>query len=97
MSIIWQQSKRLITGSLVVLIPTVNSSLVIPDLKVAVVAARPWTQLERSPPEIDLFFAIAEETEIDCRKQFLMVEDRSGFFESERHTLIALQKMMREE
>jgi helicase required for RNAi-mediated heterochromatin assembly 1 len=63
---------------------------------VATVAARPLEGLQQNPPEIDLFIARAEEIEIDPAQEFVMVEERTGFFEADRHTLLALQKMMRE-
>lgn len=49
-----------------------------------------------NPPEIDLFFARPEELEVDPDVEYLMVEDRGGLFEANRHTLVALQRMMRE-
>lgn len=90
----WDQSKRLITGSLVALSPAddaFHSNCIL-----AVVAARPLSALEQNPPEIDLFFARAEDMEIDPMKKYIMVESRSSFFEASRHTLLALQHMMRE-
>lgn len=63
---------------------------------VAVVAARPLEALEQNPPEIDLFIPRAEEQEIDPAVEWVMVEDRGGLFEAARHTLLALQRMMRE-
>ena len=90
----WEQSKRLITGGLVVLTPRddmFNSKAV-----VAVIAARPLAGLEQNPPEIDLFIPRAEEQEIDPAVEWVMVEDRGGLFEADRHTLLALQRMMRE-
>ena len=63
---------------------------------VAVVAARPLAALEQNPPEIDLFIPRAEELEIDPAVEWVMVEDRGGLFEADRHTLLALQRMMRE-
>lgn len=92
----WEQTKRLITGSLVALIPYDGSNYDVDNLKVCVVAARPLLELEKNPPQIDLFFARPEEVEIDRQKKWLMLEERSGFFEAERHTLVALQKMMHE-
>lgn len=92
----WNQSKRLMTGSLVVLIPAEGASYNVDELVVAVVAARPVAQLEQNPPMLDLFFARPEEIEIDNQKKWLMLEERSGLFESQRHTLVALQKMMHE-
>lgn len=63
---------------------------------VATVAARPLAGLEQNPPEIDLFIARPEEQELDPAEEFLMVEDRGGLYEADRHTLLALQRMMRE-
>lgn len=63
---------------------------------VATVAARPLAALQQNPPEIDLFIARAEELELDPAQGFVMVEDRGGLYEADRHTLLALQKMMRE-
>lgn len=62
----------------------------------ATVAARPVSALQQNPPEIDLFFANPEEQEIDPMKKWVMVECRTSFFEASRHTLLALQHMMRE-
>ena len=72
----------------------------VPDLKqshVATIAARPLAGLSQNPPEVDLFVARAQELEIDPAMEFVMVEDRGGFYEADKHTLLGLQKMMREE
>ncbi|KAF2114105.1 P-loop containing nucleoside triphosphate hydrolase protein [Lophiotrema nucula] len=91
----WNQSKRLITGSLVALSPSDDCFRT--KCVLATVAARPITGgLDQNPPEIDLFFARAEDEEIDPMKKWIMVEARSSFFEGSRHTLLALQHMMRE-
>lgn len=90
----WEQSKRLITGGLVVLTPT--SDMYNSKVLVAVVAGRSLAGLEQNPPEIDLFIPRAEEQEIDPAVEWVMVEDRGGLFEADRHTLLALQRMMRE-
>ena len=63
---------------------------------VAVVAARPLVALQQHPPEIDLFFARSEELEIDPAIEYVMVEDRTSFYEASRHTLLALQRMASE-
>ncbi|KAF2200225.1 P-loop containing nucleoside triphosphate hydrolase protein [Delitschia confertaspora ATCC 74209] len=89
----WDQSKRLITGSLVALSPADDAFKHICVL--AIVAARPKSALEQNPPEIDLFFA-ADDIDIDPTKKWIMVENRASFFEAGRHTLSALQHMMRE-
>jgi helicase required for RNAi-mediated heterochromatin assembly 1 len=90
----WDQSKRLITGSLVALSPADDAFKTTCIL--AVVAARPLSALEQNPPEIDLFFARPEDQEIDPMKKWIMVECRASFFEASRHTLLALQHLMRE-
>ena len=92
--IIWQQSKRLTSGTIVALTTAEDKfrSICI----VAVVAARALAGLELDPPEIDIFFASPDEIEIDPQQEWIMVESRNGFFESHRHTLKALQKMSKE-
>lgn len=92
--ILWEQSKRLIAGSLVVLTPAKDKfqSTAI----VATVAARPLEYLKLNPPEIDIFFARSEDFEVDPSIEWLMVEDKGGLYEANRHTLLALQRMMRE-
>jgi len=92
--ILWEQSKRLITGSLVVLTPV--NDMFQKTAVVATVAARPLAALDQNPPEIDLFFAKADELEVDPALEWVMVEERKGFYEADRHTLLALQRMMRE-
>jgi helicase required for RNAi-mediated heterochromatin assembly 1 len=92
--ILWEQSKRLVTGSLVVLTPATDKFRT--KAIVATVAARPLEGLRQNPPEIDLFFARAEELEIDPAQEFWMVEHRGSMYEADRHTLLALQRMMRE-
>jgi helicase required for RNAi-mediated heterochromatin assembly 1 len=63
---------------------------------VATVAARPVSALYQNPPEVDLFIARSEEMEIDPAIEWIMIEDRRGLYEAHRHTMLALQKMMRE-
>ena len=92
--ILWEQSKRLISGSLVVLTPAAD--MFKSKAIVATVAARPLATLNQDPPEIDLFIARAEDLEIDPAMKFVMVEERSAYFEANRHTLLALQKMAEE-
>lgn len=93
--IIWEQSKRLIAGTLIALSPIEDKFR--QDCRIAVVAARPLAGVQANPPEVDIFFAIPEELEIDPLQEWLMVEARSGYFEAYRHTLIGLQRMAREE
>jgi helicase required for RNAi-mediated heterochromatin assembly 1 len=90
----WEQSKRLVTGSLVALSPADDAFR--HTCVLAVVAARPLSALDQNPPEIDLFFARPKDQEIDPMKKWIMVECRTSFFEASRHTLLALQHLMRE-
>jgi helicase required for RNAi-mediated heterochromatin assembly 1 len=90
----WEQSKRLITGTLVALSPADDYFRT--KCVLATVAARPISALNQNPPEIDLYFANPEEIEIDLMKRWVMVEARSSFYEASRHTMLALQHMMQE-
>ena len=92
--IIWEQSKRLTSGTIIAL--TTKEDKFRSICIVAVVAARALAGLELERPEIDIFFASPDEIEIDPQQQWIMVESRNGFFESQRHTLKALQKMSKE-
>ena len=92
--VLWEQSKRLRSGSLVALTKAEDKFQTI--CKVAVVAARPLEALRQTPPSIDLFFNSTDELEIDPQQEWLMVEAGSGYFESQKHTLLALQKMSTE-
>ncbi|KAI9793563.1 MAG: hypothetical protein M1816_007996 [Peltula sp. TS41687] len=89
--IIWEQSKRLITGTLVALSPVQDKFR--RDCKIAIVAARPLSGVQANPPEVDLFFSNPEESEIDPMQEWLMVEARTGYFEAYRHTMVGLQRM----
>ncbi|KAF1925842.1 P-loop containing nucleoside triphosphate hydrolase protein [Didymella exigua CBS 183.55] len=89
----WEQSKRLIAGTLVALSPCHDAFQTTCIL--AVVAARPLSALQPNPPEVDLFFPHYHQP-IDPMQSWIMVECRSSFFEASRHTLLALQHMMRE-
>lgn len=64
--------------------------------KVAIVAARPLELVQRHPPELDLFFGRGEDVDVDCTQDWIMIEERSSFFEARRHTLVALQRMVDE-
>jgi helicase required for RNAi-mediated heterochromatin assembly 1 len=91
----WEQSKRLLTGTLVALTP--SDDMFRTKCIVAVVAARPLDGLMQNPPQVDLFFARGADLCIDSSIEFTMVEERASFFEASRHTMMALQHMMREQ
>lgn len=92
--ILWEQSKRLLSGTIIAL--TTKEDKFRSICIVAVVAARPLARLEQTPPEIDIFFAAPEEIEIDPQQEWLMVECRNGFFEAYRYTLKSLQRLSKE-
>ena len=92
--VLWEQSKRLLQGSLIALTPADDMFKTI--CKVGIVAARPLSAVQQDPPEIDLFFPRPEDLEIDPHREWLMVESRIGYFESARWTLQALQKLSHE-
>ncbi|KAL8916896.1 MAG: hypothetical protein Q9172_006060 [Xanthocarpia lactea] len=89
--IIWEQSKRLLQGTLVALTPAQDMFKSI--CKVAVVAARPLSGVQSNPPAIDIFFGDPNQIEIDPQQEWVMVESSGGYFEAYRHTLKSLQKI----
>lgn len=92
--IIWEQSKRLIQGTLIAISPMQDMFKTI--CKVGVVAARPLSGVHSNPPEVDIFFGSPDEVEIDPQQEWVMVESSIGYFEAYRHTLLSLQKMAAE-
>ena len=81
------------SGSLVVLTPTTDMFKT--KAIVATVAARPLAGLSQNPSELDLFLS-PEDREVDPSCEYVMVEDRGGFYEAHKHTMLGLQKMMGE-
>lgn len=63
---------------------------------VAVVAARPLEQVKQQPHQVDIFFARVEDAQFDVQQEWLMVEPRTGYYESGRYTMTALQRMTNE-
>jgi helicase required for RNAi-mediated heterochromatin assembly 1 len=86
----WNQSKRLLTGSIVALSPREDNFAT--ECIIAVVAARPISGLAQKVPEIDLFFK-AHEQPLNPTKEYLMIEERSTYYEANRHIMAALQHM----
>jgi helicase required for RNAi-mediated heterochromatin assembly 1 len=93
-NIVWEYSKRLKTGSIVALTPSADNFQT--KCVIAIVAARPLDSVKSHPPEIDLFFAHPEDADLDTQLEWTMIEAKSGYYESARHTLTALQKMSKE-
>lgn len=90
----WPQSSRLQQGTMVALSPVQDKFRTI--CITAVVAARPLAGVEQDPPQIDIFWSSAEESQFDPTEEYVMVEAKSGYFEASRHMLVAMQKLMSE-
>ncbi|KAJ5575725.1 hypothetical protein N7535_002651 [Penicillium sp. DV-2018c] len=93
-NIAWSYSKRLTPGALIALTPKEDafSTKCVPG----VVACRLAENIEKDPPEVDIFLASPEDMEIDPQQEWLMVEHRVGYYEATRHTMTALQKLSKE-
>ncbi|TAQ85205.1 hypothetical protein B7494_g6473 [Chlorociboria aeruginascens] len=92
----WGQSKRLQQGTLVALSP--QQDMFESICKIAVVAARPIKGgLDQNPPQVDLFWGNNDDAFIDPTKSHVMIEAHVGYFESSRHMLVAMQKLMTEQ
>ncbi|KAI0476575.1 P-loop containing nucleoside triphosphate hydrolase protein [Xylariaceae sp. FL0804] len=86
----WKQTKRLVTGTLVVLSTAQDAfkTICLP----AVIADRPLRDgLDQNPPTIQFFWAKTEEAILDPTLELVMLEARSGYFESLRHSMVGLQ------
>jgi helicase required for RNAi-mediated heterochromatin assembly 1 len=88
----WNQSKRLQQGAIVALTtPRDNFNTI---CKVAVVAGRPLAGLIQNPPQVDLFWGDSKDATFDSTEEYIMIEAKEGYFEANRHMLVALQKLM---
>lgn len=92
--ITWKFSKRLLGGTMVALSPAKDKFRT--KCIVALVAARPITGVEDTPPHIDIYFSRAEDVEIDPQQEWTMLEPTTGYYEAYKHTLRALQKLSKE-
>ncbi|CCU82840.1 DEAD box helicase involved in nonsense mediated decay [Blumeria hordei DH14] len=91
----WQQSKRLLQGSLVAL--SSSKDLFQKKCKLAVVVGRSTSGgLDQNPPSIELFFGDNDDVELDPHEGYVMIEACTGYFEASRYLLVALQDLMSE-
>jgi len=91
----WEQSKRLMQGTLVAISSHKDSFRT--SCKVAVIAARPLVGgVDQNPPQVDIFWGDNNDAVFDPDEHYIMVEARTGYFEASRHMLIAIQKLMTE-
>ncbi|KAJ9490234.1 hypothetical protein VN97_g3039 [Penicillium thymicola] len=93
-NISWTYSNRLTPGTIVALTPKRNAFS--SKCVVGVVACRLLEAVEKDPPEVDIFLASSGDIEVDPQQEWIMVEARAGYFEANRHTLTALQKLSKE-
>lgn len=91
----WKTSKRLTTGSLIAVTSAKDMFQQEQHIIPGVVAARPLSLVGATVPEIDIFFPY--HPIFDPLIEYVIVEDTTGFFEAQRHNLLALQKMTQEE
>ena len=92
----WENSKRLVSGSIVALIPAKMKVVDLNEMIIAVIAARPLAGVLCEPPEIDIYFGRPEDVQVDPQKEWFMIEAKQGYYEAYRHTLRALQKLGQE-
>ncbi|KAI4725090.1 P-loop containing nucleoside triphosphate hydrolase protein [Aureobasidium sp. EXF-10728] len=90
----WNTSKRLKAGSLLAISP--SSDKFQKQITIAVIGARPMELLNESPPKIDIFFPRPEETILDPAVEYIILEETSSFFEAQRHNMLSLQRMTKE-
>ncbi|KAJ5360713.1 hypothetical protein N7517_009904 [Penicillium concentricum] len=91
-NIAWTYSNRLNPGTVVALTPKQNAFL--SKCVVAVVACRLQEGVEKDPPR--LISSWPRRTISRSTHKWIMVEARAGYFEANRHTLTALQKLSKE-
>lgn len=94
--ILWQQSRRLVPGSVLAVSTKRDNFKSI--CMTATVAQRPYRGgLDQTPPEIDIVWGSIDEYVIDPDMELIMIEARSGYFEAVRHTLVGLQMAAKSE
>ncbi|KAL4821178.1 P-loop containing nucleoside triphosphate hydrolase protein [Aspergillus spinulosporus] len=93
-NIVWDHSKRLVSGSVVALSPADDAFRT--KCVIAVIAARPLDGVKRLPPEVDIFFANPSDADFDPQLEWIMVEAKQGYYEASRHVMTALQKLSHE-
>ncbi|KAH8588092.1 P-loop containing nucleoside triphosphate hydrolase protein [Bisporella sp. PMI_857] len=89
----WHQSKRLQPGTLLAI--STERDIFSTICKIAVVASRTIEGgLEMNPPQLDIF--AAGDTIFDFSESYIILEARSGYFESLRHVLKGIQDVATE-
>ncbi|KAL2311866.1 Helicase Required for RNAi-mediated heterochromatin assembly Hrr1 [Schizosaccharomyces pombe] len=83
----WATSRRLISGSLVLL-----SNDDFQTFRIGTVCARPLSGLNKHPHEIDVKFEDIS-ISLDPREEYVMIEATSGYWEAYKHVLRSLQRL----
>jgi helicase required for RNAi-mediated heterochromatin assembly 1 len=90
----WLQSRRLTPGAALAL--TTAEDRFQSTCLIATVVQRPYLEgLDKTPPEIDIMWADASQAVLDPGQELVMLEARTGYFESVRHALVGLQMAAR--
>ncbi|KAI1506004.1 P-loop containing nucleoside triphosphate hydrolase protein [Biscogniauxia marginata] len=88
----WSQTRRLTTGSLVVLSTAEDGFKTI--CMPAIIADHPIRDgLDQNPPTIQLHWAKMDDAIMDPTIELVMIESRFGYFEAVRHCLVGLQQV----
>lgn len=86
----WNQTRRLTTGSLVVLSTAKDGFRTI--CMPAVIADHAIRDgLDQNPPTIQFYWANIDDAVMDPAAELVMLESRIGYFEATRHTMVGLQ------
>ncbi|KAI1343297.1 P-loop containing nucleoside triphosphate hydrolase protein [Xylariaceae sp. FL0016] len=86
----WTQSRRLTTGTLVILSTAQDNfrSVCIP----AIIADHPIRDgLDQNPPMIEIQWGNINDAVLDPSLELVMLEARAGYFEAVRHSMVGLQ------
>lgn len=102
-TITWETSKRLLPGTLVLLSPSnINSKRLVAVVAYRFLCGGLEPDIEAGegadmPPRIDLFFPTWDSDLLDTEVDYVMLESKTGYFESVRYAMIGLQHAISEE
>ncbi|KAI1419193.1 P-loop containing nucleoside triphosphate hydrolase protein [Xylaria sp. FL1777] len=90
----WTQTRRLTTGSLVV-ISTAQDNFKTICMPAIIAEHLIQGGLDQIPPTIQIFWANTDDAILDPTTELVMLESRSGYFEAVRHCMVGLQHVAR--
>ncbi|KAI1298087.1 P-loop containing nucleoside triphosphate hydrolase protein [Xylaria venustula] len=91
----WTQTRRLTTGSLVV-ISTAEDRFKTICMPAIIAEHRVQDGLDQTPPTIQIFWANMEDAVWDPTTELVMLESRAGYFEAVRHCMVGLQHVAKQ-